>query len=55
MPEKALRRASIEKEVTLIGSRDHLELWNRADWEARHEELLKRSAEIFARARQQTL
>jgi MraZ protein len=55
VPEKALRRASIGKEVTLIGSRDHLELWNRADWEARHEELIKRSAEIFARARQQTL
>jgi len=51
VPEKVLRRASIGKEVTLIGARDHLELWNRADWEVRREELLNRSSEITARAK----
>ena len=51
VPEKTLKRASIGKEVTLIGARDHLELWNRADWEVRREELERRSAEITARAK----
>jgi len=51
VPEKVLMRASIGKEVTLIGARDHLELWNRADWEVRREELLNRSSEITARAK----
>jgi len=45
LPDKILRRAGIQKEVTLIGVRDHLELWNRADWEARREELERRGPE----------
>lgn len=51
VPDKVLKRSSIGKDVTLIGARDHLELWNRADWEARREELLNRSLEITARAK----
>jgi len=51
IPEKTLKRASVGKEVTLIGARDHLELWNRADWELRREELERRSAEIAVRAK----
>ena len=39
LPEKTLRRTGIGKVVTLIGVREHCELWNRADWEARFEEL----------------
>ena len=35
LPEKLLRRTRIEREITLIGVRDHLELWNRSEWEAR--------------------
>jgi len=54
IPAKALRRAGIgetDREVTLIGVRDHLELWTRADWDAREAELSRRHAEIL-KARQ---
>jgi MraZ protein len=54
IPTKALRRAGIgetDREVTLIGVRDHLELWTRADWDAREAELSRRHAEIL-KARQ---
>lgn len=34
IPERLLRRAGLDKEVTLIAVRDHLELWRRADFEA---------------------
>jgi DNA-binding transcriptional regulator/RsmH inhibitor MraZ len=55
IPEKALRRAGIgesDREVTLIGVRDHLELWKRADWDAREAELSRRHGEIALKARQ---
>lgn len=51
-PDKTLKRAGIGKDVTLIGVRDHLELWNRSDWEAEREALSTRRAEIALRARQ---
>lgn len=51
LPDKILKRAGIKKEVTLIGVRDHLELWNRADWEARREELEQRGPEIALAAK----
>ena len=51
IPEKTLRRSDLQKEVTLIGARDHLEIWNRTDWESWREELVKRSAEIAIRAK----
>ena len=51
IPEKTLRRTELKKEVTLIGARDHLEIWNRADWESWREELVKRSPEIAIRAK----
>ena len=40
VPEKTLRRTGLNREVTLLGVRDHLELWNRSDWDARREELM---------------
>ena len=52
IPEKALRRGGLGREVTLIGVRDHLELWNRSDWDAREQELSRRHSEIALRARQ---
>jgi MraZ protein len=52
IPEKTLRRTGIQRDVTLIGVRDHLELWNRGDWEIRREALLARSSEIALRAKQ---
>lgn len=34
IPERVLKRAGIDREVVLIGVRDHLELWRKADFEA---------------------
>ena len=33
LPEKAIRRAGLKERVTLIGVRDHLELWDTQKWE----------------------
>ena len=52
VPEKTLKRTGLSREITMIGARDHLELWNRADWDARRETLLARSSEIALRAKQ---
>jgi MraZ protein len=53
IPDKTLRRTGTTRgEVTLIGARDHLELWNRPDWDARREELMAKSSEIALRAKQ---
>lgn len=52
IPEKMLRRSELAREVTLIGARDHLEIWNRADWEVRREALLARSVEVANRAKE---
>ena len=40
VPDKTLKRTGLGRDVTLIGVRDHLELWNRTDWEQRREELI---------------
>jgi MraZ protein len=42
LPDKTLKRTGTGREITLIGARDHLELWNRADWERRFDELTTR-------------
>lgn len=55
IPDKTLRRTSLDREVTLIGVRDHLELWNRADWDARRAALEARASEIALRAKQARL
>jgi MraZ protein len=52
LPDKTLKRTETTKDVTLIGARDHLELWNRADWEAWEIELDRRRAEIAQKAKQ---
>ena len=52
LPDKTLRRTNTGKDVTLIGARNHLELWNRADWEARFEALLEKGSEVALRAKQ---
>jgi MraZ protein len=51
LPDKTLKRAGTVKEVTLIGARDHLELWNRSEWENRFEELMQKSSEVTQRAK----
>lgn len=39
VPEKLLKRTKTERDVTLVGSLDHLELWNRAEWDAWEDDL----------------
>jgi MraZ protein len=56
IPAKALRRTGLgegDRDVTLIGVRDHLELWRRSDWDAREAELARRHSEIVALRAQQ--
>jgi MraZ protein len=55
LPEKAVNRAHLAKEVTLVGARDHLELWNRTEWEAFVASRLARVAELRTRAREALL
>jgi len=50
MPDKTLRRSAIGKDVTLVGLGNHLELWNRNEWEIRSNELLEKSSEIALQA-----
>jgi MraZ protein len=52
IPDKSLRRTTTGKEVTLIGVNNHLELWNRADWEGQFEANLARMSELAQRAKQ---
>lgn len=40
VPEKMMRRAALAKEVCLVGVRDHLEIWNRPEWESWRDELM---------------
>jgi DNA-binding transcriptional regulator/RsmH inhibitor MraZ len=40
LPDTTLRRTETGREITLVGVRNHLELWNRRDWEIRFNELL---------------
>ena len=53
--EKYRTRTGLSRDVTLIGVRDHLELWNRDAWAARLEELDARRSDIAARQRAQTM
>ena len=52
LPDKLLKRTGTNKEVTLVGARDHLELWNRAEWDAWELELDQQRSEIAQKARQ---
>ncbi|MBA3273331.1 MAG: hypothetical protein H0T11_05600, partial [Chthoniobacterales bacterium] len=51
IPDRTLKRTGLGREITIIGVRDHLELWNRTDWDAEREALVARSPEIAIRAK----
>jgi MraZ protein len=42
LPEEAIREFSILRDATLLGVRDHLELWNRDEWDQYHNATLVR-------------
>lgn len=54
IPVRSLTWTGLEqkKKFYLVGVRDHLELWDVAEWENERKALLARNAEIVARARQ---
>jgi len=51
-PDRFVKRSGLGKDVTLVGARNHLELWDRQDWEAKRTDLLRKSAELALKARQ---
>lgn len=51
LPDKTIRRTNLGRDVTMIGVRDHLELWNSDEWELESVQLMTRRAEIALRAR----
>jgi MraZ protein len=54
IPDKWLKENRLGKEVTLLGSLDHLELWNTSDWTTRRQTLLEQSSEIALQTMQPT-
>ena len=42
LPKKLLHRQGLQRDVTLIGVRDHLEIWNRPEWAEYRAELMAR-------------
>jgi MraZ protein len=52
IPDDALQSAGLSRDVTLVGADDHLELWDRQDWDASVPELSKRRREILLKAEQ---
>lgn len=46
LPERIVQRAELSKEVTMLGMRDHLQIWNRAAWVRRTDDLFSRSEEL---------
>jgi len=51
IPEKLVKKWNLGREVTVVGIRDHVEIWNRSEWNAHEEDLENRRAEIAARAK----
>ena len=52
IPDKTLKRTGTGREVTLIGARDHLELWNRSAWESHRQALELKRVEVALKAKQ---
>ncbi|MBC8378441.1 MAG: hypothetical protein H8E62_04630 [Planctomycetes bacterium] len=53
--EKLRRRAGLGTTLTLVGVRDHIELWNTDDWEGYLEDNLNQHHNQLAEARQREL
>jgi MraZ protein len=49
VPEKVRRKTGIGTVVTLVGAKDHLELWDRDEWAKHEEELDRMRVEVFRR------
>ena len=54
VPERVLSRTNMQKNLTLVGARDHVEIWNKADWDRHSNMLLETIDENFGAAPQIT-
>ena len=52
LPAEELKETGTGKDVVLFGSRDHLEIWNRTDWEEYRATLRVRRKEISLKGKQ---
>ncbi len=55
LPEKSKKRANLGNSLTLVGVRDHIEIWNSEDWEQYLSENLNQYQHQIAQARQTVL
>ena len=55
LSEKAMRRAKLGTEIILIGAGDHLEIWNRDQWEEYLERNLDMHERMLLEAREERL
>jgi MraZ protein len=53
IPPKIIKRTNLSKNLTLVGARDHIAIWNRDDWERRATAHLDAWNEISDRERHQ--
>ncbi len=51
LPDNMIQRASLGKEVMILGMRDHIQLWNRKQWFDFIEDKLARHSEMLIKAR----
>jgi len=52
LPSEEMKETGTSRDVVLFGSRDHLEIWNRTDWEEHRKSLRARRKEISLRGKQ---
>jgi len=52
LPDKLLKHTGIQTDVTLIGCQDHLEIWNRNQWEERRNYLWNNRDDVERRAKE---
>lgn len=55
LPEKTKKRANLGSSLTLVGVRDHIEIWNSEDWEQYLSDNLRQYQHQIAQARQTVL
>lgn len=51
IPEATRKNTNLSRDITMIGVRDHLELWNREDWTIRKQQLFARRIELAEKQR----
>lgn len=52
LPERMVRRAGLDREVVLVGVRDHVQVWNRPAWEEFVESSFANYGQIREKARE---